>query len=224
MNPEQAYKELVSLSREESVLSSCVDLLDWDQEIYMPPAGVKHRSEQMALLAGLVHDRATNPRYDELLSAVEGSSLVTDRESPEAVNVRELRRGYDRERRIPRRLVEEMARVTLRAAKAWTKARKENDFKSFAPWLDKVLVLAREEADAVGHDGNRYDALLDDYEPGMTADRVSALFTRLRADLLPLVDELRGQAAATNVLEGTFDLDRQRVFTDSTISAIGFDF
>ena len=224
MNSEQAYAELVRLSREESVLSSCVDLLDWDQEVYMPPAGTKHRSEQMALLAGLVHDRATNPRYDELLSVVEGSSLVADPESPEAVNVRELRRGYDRERRIPRRLVEEMARVTLRAAKVWTKARKENDFKSFAPWLDKVLVLAREEADAVGHDGNRYDALLDDYEPGMTAERVSTLFTRLRADLVPLVDELRGQAAATDVLDGTFDLYAQRVFTDSTVAAIGFDF
>lgn len=119
----------------------------------MPPAGVKHRSEQMALLAGLVHDRATNPRYDELLSAVEGSSLVADPDSPEAVNVRELRRGYDRERRIPRRLVEEMARVTLRAAKVWAKARKENDFKSFAPWLDNVFALSREEADAVGYDG-----------------------------------------------------------------------
>lgn len=191
----------------------------------MPPAGTRHRSEQMALLAGLVHDRATDPRYDELLSAVEGSSLVADPDSPEAVNVRELRRGYDRERRIPRRLVEEMARVTLRASKAWAKARKENDFKSFAPWLDKVFALSREEADAVGHNGTRYDALLDDYEPGMTTESVSALFTRLRADLVPMVDELRGQAAAAaNVLEGTFDLDRQRVFTDSIVSAIGFDF
>ena len=224
MNPEQAYIELVRLSREESVLSSCVDLLDWDQEIYMPPAGTKHRSEQMALLAGVVHERATNPRYDELLSAVEGSSLVADPESPEAVNVRELRRGYDRERRIPRRLVEEMARVTLRAAKAWAKARKENDFKSFAPWLDKVFALSREEADAVGYDGTRYDALLEDYEPGMTTEGVTALFTRLRADLVPMVDELRGQAAAANVQEGNFDLDRQRVFTDSAISSIGFDF
>src|SRR6266550_8321409 len=150
MNPEQAYMELVRLSREESVLSSCVDLLDWDQEIYMPPAGTKHRSEQMALLAGVVHERATNPRYDELLSAVEGSSLVADPESPEAVNVRELRRDYDRERKLPRRLVEEMARVTTRASKIWAQARKKNDFKSFAPWLDKVFALSREEADAVG--------------------------------------------------------------------------
>jgi carboxypeptidase Taq len=225
MNPEEAYAELVRLSREESVLSSCLDLLEWDEEIYMPSDGVEHRAEQMALLAGIVHERGTNPRYDELLSAIEGSSLVSDPESPQAVNVRELRRGYDRERRIPRRLVEETARVTSRASKVWAKARKENDFKSFAPWLDKVFSLAREEADAVGHNGTRYDALVDDYEPGMTTEMLSALFTGLTRDLVPLVDSLRERfEASRNVLEGDFPLDRQRVFTDSIAAAVGFDF
>jgi carboxypeptidase Taq len=224
MNPEKAYAELVRLSRDETVLSSCVDLLEWDQEIYMPRDGVEHRSDQSALLAGLVHDRGTNPRYGELLSAIEGSDFISDPDSPEAVNVRELRRGYDRDCKIPRRLVQELARATARASKVWAQARKENDFKSFAPWLDKVFALSREEADAVGHNGDRYDALLEDYEPGMTAEKLSALFTRLSADLVPLVDSLRGQEAPPNVLEGNFDLDRQRVFTDSIVSAMGFDF
>jgi carboxypeptidase Taq len=179
MTPEKAYAELTKLSREETVLSTCVDLLDWDQEIYMPPAGVEHRAEQSALLAGIVHERATNPRYGELLSAIEGSPLVTDPESAEAVNVREMRRGYDRERKIPRRLVEELARATSRAAKVWAEARKDNDYKSFAPWLEKVFALTREEADAVGYAGTRYDALLEDYEPGMTTDVISALLTSL---------------------------------------------
>ncbi|HUQ19725.1 MAG TPA: carboxypeptidase M32 [Gemmatimonadaceae bacterium] len=225
MTPENAYAELVRLSREESVLSSCVDLLDWDQEIYMPRDGVEHRSEQTALLAGIVHDRATNPRYGELLDALEGSALLSDPESAESVNVRELRRGYDRERRIPKRLVEELARATSRASKVWAEARKEDDFKSFAPWLDKVFALSREEADAVGYEGTRYDALLDDFEPGMTTDVLAALFARLTSELIPLVDSLRGQSADDeNVLEGDFPLDRQHVFADSIAAAIGFDF
>jgi carboxypeptidase Taq len=112
----------------------------------MPPKGVKYRSEQMAFLAGLMHDRATDPRYDEFLSVLESSPLVSDVESPEAVNVRELRRGYDREIRMPRKLVEEIARVTALSSKVWAEARKENDFKSFAPWLDKVFALAASDA------------------------------------------------------------------------------
>lgn len=223
MKPEKAYSELVRLSREETVLASCMDLLEWDQETHMPPAGVDHRADQMAFLAGLLHDRATNPQYDELLSAVEGSSLVADADSPEAVNVRELRRDYERERKLPRKLVQEMARVTTRASTAWVRARKKNDFKSLAPWLDKVFALSREEADAVGDGGTRYDALLEDYEPGMTTEKLSVLFAQLTAELLPLVDSLRGQASSRNVLEGNFAIGPQRAFTDSLVSAIGFD-
>ena len=85
--------------------------------------------------------------------------------------------------------------MTALASQAWAEARKRDDFKSFAPWLDRIFALAREEADAVGYVGTRYDALLDDYEPGMTTDRLSALFTHLEADLVPLVDSLRDEPA-----------------------------
>jgi len=225
VHPEQAYTELVRLSRDETILSSCLDLLEWDEEVYMPRAGVAHRAEQMALLAGIAHDRATDPRYDDLLSCVEGSSLVADPESTHAVNVRELRREYDRERRKPRRLVEELARVTAMASQAWADARKRDAFDTFAPWLDRVFALAREEADAVGHNGTRYDALVDDYEPGATTEQLSALFAGLENELLALVDSLRDAppAAPAHVLAREFPLDRQRMLVETVAATLGFD-
>jgi len=225
VNPDQAYVELVRLSRGETVLTSCLELLEWDEEVCMPRGGGEHRAEQMALLAGLVHDRGTDPRYDELLSSVEASPLVSDPESPQAVNVRELRRGFDRECRMPRRLVEESARVAALASQTWAHARKQDDFKTFAPWLDRIFALAREEADAVGYVGPRYDALLDDYEPGMTTDRLSALFTHLEAQLVPLVASLRDEPtpAPGHVLAREFPLDRQRLFVEGVAGALGFD-
>src|SRR5206468_1912659 len=144
VNPEHAYEEIVRLSREESVLASCLALLEWDEEVCMPPNAVEHRGEQRALLAGLVHDRETDPRYEELLSAVEGS---------------------------------------------------------------------------------RYDALLDDNEPGMTTDRVAALFAQLQARLVPLVASLRDAPprAPSDVLARDFPVERQKAFAESTASALGFD-
>ena len=226
MTPEQAYTELIQLSRDETVLSSCVEVLQWDEEVCMPRGGVEHRAEQMALLAGLVHDRGSNPRYDELLSIVEGSPLVRDPASPQAVNVRELRRAFDRERRIPRRLVEESARVKALASQAWAEARKADDYVTFAPWLDRLFSLAREEADAVGWVGTRYDALLDVYEPGMTTDRLTALFARLQTDLVPLADSLRSEPlpVPARVIAREFPLERQRVFVETVATALGFDF
>ncbi len=223
MNPEQAYAELIRLSRERTVLSSCAGLLQWDSEIYMPKGGVKHRGEQMALLAGLAHDRATDPRLGELLSEVEASPLVSVNESPEAVNVRELRRDFDRETRLPRRLVEEMARVSALSSRAWADARERDDFNSFAPWLDKTFALAREKADAIGHKGVRYDALLDDYEPGMTTEQLSSLFAGLRAELVPFVESLRDIPSPAHVLDRDFPLELQRAFAEGLAAKLGFD-
>ena len=222
VTPEKAYAEIVALSRTETLLASCLDLLEWDEETSMPRNGVAHRAEQRALLAGLVHDRGTDPRYDELLSAVEGSALVNDAESPAAVNVREIRRAFDRERRLPRELVEEMARVTAMSQQAWAEARRSDDYSSFAPWLERVFALAREKADAIGHDGTRYDALLDDFEPGMTTDRLKVLFADLAPRIAPLLASLRDAPAQRNLLARDFSVDRQKGFAERTAATLGF--
>jgi carboxypeptidase Taq len=224
VNPERAYEEMIRLSRGERLLASCLDLLEWDEEVNMPRNGVEHRAEQRALLAGLVHDRGTDPRYEELLGAVEGSALVSDPESPAAVNVRELRREFDRERRLPRDLVEEWARVTAMSQQSWSEARRRDDFAAFAPWLDRIFALAREKADAVGHDGVRYDALLDDFEPGMTTDRLTVLFAKLAPQLVPLLAAVRNAStSARDALVRDFPVDRQRSFAEGAAAVLGFD-
>src|SRR5436189_6100118 len=104
MTAQTAYEELIRRTREESLLESCAAVLGWDELTYLPRGGVAHRADQMALLAGLQHDRATDPRLAELLAAVEGSSLAADPLCAQAVNVREIRRAYDRDTRLPRLL------------------------------------------------------------------------------------------------------------------------
>src|SRR4051794_34811926 len=96
MQPQAAYDELIHRARELSLLSSCSAVLGWDEQTYMPSGGSGHRGGQMALLAGLHHERATDPVFGELLAIVEGSSLTADADSAAAVNARELRRAYDR--------------------------------------------------------------------------------------------------------------------------------
>ena len=189
----------------------------------MPRNGVEHRAEQRALLAGLVHDRGTDPRHEELLEALEGSSLLSDPESPPAVNVREIRRSFERERLLPRRLVEEWARVTAMAQQAWAEARRQDDYPSFAPWLERIFALAREKADAVGYDGARYDALLDDFEPDMTTDRLTALFSGLQPRLVPLLDSLRDAPGPRHDLAREFPVERQKLFAEGAAAALGFD-
>jgi carboxypeptidase Taq len=226
MQPQEAYQELIQRSREQSLLGSCAELLAWDEETYMPRAGAAHRGNQQALLAGLHHEQATDPRLGELLRVVESSSLVADPLSPEAVNVRELRRGYDRLTRVPRKLVEELARTTSLAQREWVVARQEGDFALFRPWLDKIVTLKRREAEAIGYETVPYDALLDEHEPGARCADLAVLFDTLRRGLLPLIAEITdsGHKPDVSILRRDYALDRQRTFGEMTAAAIGFDF
>ncbi len=226
MTPADAYAELVRRAREVSLLQSCAAVLGWDQQTYMPKAGAPLRGDQLALLASLAHEKATDPRVGELLSAVEGSELVRDPDSVEAANARELRHAYDRATKIPKRLVEELARVTTLAQQAWQEARAHNHFLTFRPLLEQVLALKREEAQAVGYAEHPYDALLDEYEPGATSAEVRRVFAELSTDLVPLIRRVTasGRKPRADVLTRDFPTDRQRWFAEAAAAAIGFDF
>src|SRR5262249_52541487 len=151
---------------------------------YMPPKGAAHRAEQMALLAKLGHERLTSPRIGEWLAQLEGAKELDETQK---VNVREIRRTYERAVKVPGKLVEEIARTVSQAQNVWAEARKQSDFQAFAPWLDKIVSLKREEANAVGYKESPYDALLDEYEPGATAAEITRVFAELRSVLIPLV-------------------------------------
>jgi carboxypeptidase Taq len=225
MRADKAYDELIRRMREETLLTTVEALLEWDEQTYMPSGGVENRSEQLAFLAGLLHDRGTDPRIGELLAALEESELLADPGSPEAVNVRVLRREYDRSVLIPRHLVEEVARTTALAQKAWASAREEARFARFQPWLEKIIELKRAEAECVGYAREPYDALIEDFEPGLSSEVLARLFDALRRDLMPLAGRIAEARRRPDVglLRRHFPRRRQQGFGAQVAAAVGFD-
>ena len=221
-----AYDDLMHRSRERQLLISCSSLLGWDEQTYLPPGGSEARGNQLALLAGLHHDRAADPRVGDLLGEVEASNLTADPESPEGANLREWRRAYDRQTKLPKALVEELARATTRGQHEWVIAKRKNDFPGLKPALDAIFQLKRDEANCLGNQGEPYDALLDEYEPGANSRDLAALFTALRADLVPLVGAVAGSARRPDrsILRRDYPVERQKVFGETVAATIGFDF
>lgn len=217
-----AYDELTHRMREIAVLGSCAGLLGWDERTGLPPAGAELRASQLSLLARLVHEQTTHPRIGELLALVESGKLDTE----PASCVREIRRGYDRAVKVPARLVEELAHVTTLAQQAWVTARANKDWAAFRPWLEKVVALKREEAQAVGYRESPYDALLDEYEPGATAREITALFAQLREQLTPLIAAIAasGNKSGTEILTREFPIEAQKKLGEKVARVIGFDF
>lgn len=221
------YEELLTELKTVALLGSCAAVLGWDEQTYMPPRGAELRARQQSLLAGLRHERATAPRIGELLSELEASGELGPEDSPRAVNVREARHSYDRATKLPQRLVEELSRVTSLAQQAWVEARRKKEFGTFQPWLEQILQLKREEADAIGYEGGvRYDALLDDYEPGARTAEVAAIFQPFREATVQLVTAIReaGKKPPAEILTRSYPVAAQREFGRLAAEAIGFDF
>ena len=224
---ETAYAELLDLWKERTLLESCSSVLAWDEQTYLPSGGAELRSDQLSLLAGMVHDKTTASRVGELLQEVEESSSSDDQDSPVAVNIREWRRSYDRATKLPRRLVESISKTSTLSQRAWIDARQKSDFATFQPWLEKMIDLKREEAAAIGFgDGIPYDALLDDYEPGATAGEIAAVFAPLRDELVQLVAAIRESPRQPDdsLLSRLYPSDAQRHFGRAAAERIGFDF
>ncbi len=220
------YETLCRYDRETAILASVESALAWDERTMMPPAAAEYRSEQLTLLAGMIHRRQVDPKRGEWLAALAESSLAEDPASDEAVTIRLLRRQYEKRAKLPQTLVEELARTASRGQNVWEAARASNDFASFLPVMEKTYRLKREEADALGYPECRYDALLDDYEPeARTADVAQAL-AGLRERLVPLVERIAGsdRRPDSSLLARAYPVADQEAFGRAVAAAIGFDF
>ena len=222
----KAYDRLLGLSKEIYLLNSCMSVLDWDQKTYIPKGGVQNRGNQLALLAGMSHQKATSPEIGDLLKQLEGSSVASDPDSFEAANIREIKHSYDKLVKIPKSLVEELTRVTTVAHEVWAEARKKSDFSIFFPYLEKIIKLKHQQAEAVGYEKHPYDALLDDFEPGATIEKVAKVFSDFRQELVDLVKAIAnsGKRPDTSILKRGYPVDRQASFGREVASAIGYDF
>jgi carboxypeptidase Taq len=199
-------------------LGRVIQLLSFDQDTAMPPAGNASRGRQTATLSGLVHEGLTSPVLAELLEEIEvaGEELGGD----DAALVRVVRRDAEKARRVPNELVQAMAVASSDGQEAWAAAREADDFAAFLPFLERNLALAREYA-ACFDVTEPYDALLDDHEPGMLTGEVREAFAPLRGELPALV--AAAAAHSPGQPTGPFDLDAQRRAVDLLLRRIGFD-
>jgi len=223
-----SYEKLVERFKQVSVLGSVSALVGWDQETYMPEGGTGTRADQSAMLSGMIHEQFTDPAIDGLLKECEQDDLFVSADTVEAANVREWRRDYDRERKLPKEHVEELARTRTIAQAEWAKARAKSEFSIFSPHLKKMLDLTRKSAEYYGwpDDGEPYDALLEGYEPGATSKEIEAVFTPLRDRLASLIAEIADapQKPDDSIHQRDIPNAQQAEFVKFVAEAIGFNF
>ena len=222
----EKLNELKKLLGVVSDLRNAEAVLSWDQQTYMPPKGAGARAMQMATLGRLAHEHFISDEVGKLIEQAADETAALAYDSDDASLVRVTRRDYDKARRVPAAFVEELTRTASIGLEAWTKARKESNFKIFQSHLEKIVELEIQLANYLGYTERIYDALLDEYEPGMKTREVEQIFAPLKTDLAALAHAIAQKKDAVNAacLRRDYDEQAQWNFGIQVIGQIGFDF
>ena len=223
---DQVFSQLCDHVRETAMLEAINSLLELGRTHLLARAGgrVSGRADHDAVRDDpSASDRSALAR---LVGSIVGSSGDAGTSQRCGTIIRQVRREYDKQSKLPPRLVEELARYSVIGQQVWVEARKQSDFGQLAPYLEKIVALKQEQAEAIGYDGVPYDALLDDYEPDAKTADVERALADLRGELVPLVQAIAdsGRTAPVALLKAHYPRALQEQFGKAAATALGFDF
>lgn len=220
-----AYDDLNTHIAEYNDLLNIINLLKWDMRTVMPAGGAVTRGQQLATLSRIAKDRFTGETTAHLLDAAESEIASEDPDSYRVRAVKQTRQYYEIVNRIPSELLGAVATLQPESEHVWEVAKKNADYVTFKPYLQKMLDLKRQIAEAIGYDDHPWDALVFEYEPTMTAAKLMALFDDLKSGLLPLLERIQAHdnPLPVNLWQNTYPLDKQRAFALSMAERIGYD-
>ena len=211
-----AYDDLMAFQRQTEALAQVAGRLGWDQETVMPEGSAGQRAEEIGALEGVLHARRTDPRLAGWLEAAKAPDPVGE------AQLRQIRRSYARTMKVPLSLAEEIATTMSLAQGVWAEHRAKEDVAGFLPTLRRVVELKRAEGAALAAGGDPYDALVNDYEPGMTGAAIAAMFDAMRPRLVALREKVLGAAAPKGVV-GVFPTEAQMALSRELATVFGYD-
>lgn len=222
----KAYNDFIELVQEIHNYEIIGRLLGWDQEVLMPPNGIKDRAPLREMISGVVHSKTTSKKMEELLNELNKPEVFESLTAEQKANVRDIKKEFDRSKSIPEEHVKEVSKLSSMAVPEWVKAKEKNDFSIFQPFLEKMVELKKKEAEYIGYKNKPYDALMDQFEPGLTHKEVVPLFADLRTKLVPIVANIidSGYRPDYDFLVGDYPVEAQRSFNNQLAADLGFDF
>lgn len=216
------YESYLAQCRKIADIQHSMAVLQWDQEVNMPPAGAAARGGQLATLSVIAHEWFTDPSFGDVLEKLNGDSSLSWEQQR---NVQETSRDYQRQKKYSADFVQRMSLATSKAFNAWQEARKAKDFGLFADALQTIVDLKKEECSLIGYEGHPYNALADEFEPGITVAKLDELFLGVRSSLTSLLDKVKGSDKPANKFAGKhFPHDQQWALGVQFLKNMGYDF
>jgi carboxypeptidase Taq len=220
------YKQLEQEFRRLHAFRGALSLLRWDAAVMMPRGSADVRGDQLAALETEHHALLTAPRITRLLDRAQANTQgLADWQ---IANLREMRRQRDHAIATPVSLVSRLAKASSKAEAMWLEARQQGKFELFAPYLEEVVHLVRDKSALLGQALNLapYDALVDEFSPGISTADIDSMFKALSRRLPSLIRETIALQESRPLLplNGKFTAGKQKSLAVEIMKAIGFPF
>jgi carboxypeptidase Taq len=222
------YKKLIEKAREIAIFQSAESIIHWDMETMMPPKAIKLRSQQLALLSRIDHKMSTDPEIGKLLEKIMRHPEYDELDEIQKRNVYLIKKNYDEQTKLPEELVAEIAKQRAITVDTWKKAKAAKNFVMFKPELEKLVELQKKAAEIlmkVKETANPYDALIDIFEPKMTAKAITTVFDELREGLVSILKKCENapNQPDTSILKRKVPIDKQRQIAKLLAESVGYD-
>ncbi|WP_405101897.1 carboxypeptidase M32 [Oceanobacillus sp. FSL H7-0719] len=214
-------KEFLEYLHEIDAFRELITLAHWDLRTKIPVKGVETRSQAIGILSAKVHQMQTSDRMKQFIDELKSA---TDDVIIKAVD--ECEHIYNRNKQIPEAEFKEYVILQGNSEAAWQEAREKADFSLFQPYLEKLVAFNKKFANYWGYEDNIYDALLDQYEPGVTTKMLDEVFPALRKALTELLHKVNksGTAIDSSVVLEHFPKQSQQEFAIKVLEQMNYDF
>ena len=223
-----AYKKLLERNKNVIVLGTAEAIVNWDMETMMPPKAVILRSEQLALLSQIHHKMITSPAIGKLLAEILKDPLYETLSETEKRNVQLIKKNYEEQTKLPTKLVTAITKQQAISVNTWKKAKAAKDFSLFKPELEKLITLNKQAAEIlkkVKETKTPYDAFLDIYEPKITSETITKIFSELQTGLVTLLSKIEATSQKSGKAELTENIspEKQKEIAKMLMQTLGYE-
>ena len=221
------YDELLEISEQLRNIQRSLFLLAWDERTYMPEGAIEGRSESKAELSQIYHEKLTSEKTKKVIDELNKESAQAELDEVQKAAVREMTRDFERRYKVPDELIKKMSKISTKAQSAWEKAREKSDFELFLPHLEKQIEVKKEAAEYIGYENEPYDAHIEEFEPGFTAEKIERIFEPMKKELSSMATDIfsKNVQPGEDIFEGKkFDIEKQKEIGRDIAEAFGYDF
>lgn len=226
INQKEMEEQFLNYVKKIGAYNEALALIYWDLRTGAPKKGVDQRTEVIGVLSSELFELSTSEELESYLTVLSEESIQDQLSLITRKTVEEMKKEFDRNKKIPADEHKEYVMLQSKAESVWEEAKEKADFSLFQPYLEKLVEMNKRFIEYWGHKENKYDVLLDMYEPGMTVAILDEVFSNVKDKIIPLVHKIAvsKNSPTTDFLFHPFPAENQEAFSLDVLKQVGYDF